>query len=356
MNINNFETFIPTSKLKINKSIIDDFRLMNKENIDDNLYIFGQNIYNFVFEFNLKNKFKNFNIKYLDLLSLFCKKNNISNSIKLDKNNDFIIELNLISYSYNIEIKTKKLLYNNLIDIFDDIYNVFESDISKINIYINSLDIYNLIDNLIRTNIFKKLDLNIYDFFNIFNIEYNNDLKLNLALVKTKYLNNSKLLNINITGASDILDIKKDVEFIINNLDKNFSKIVSYYRIYNLCKDNILYNRIKKLIDLNLLNIYSFFMIDLSLLNIIMLFKISKNIDLISKMIRIFKLIKSLKLHENDLIKDSFSNLINIDDFYYEIEHTKIKDQDLTYKSNFINSFKEFIKRQCNNYSIDGKV
>ncbi|BCL65788.1 hypothetical protein IOLA_156 [uncultured bacterium] len=358
MNINNtniLEVFIPTSKLNINiNNIIDDFRIYNCNNYNE--FINSNNLYIFIFDILIVNPFKDKTIKYLDMIKKFFNKDNISKQVFLNKNNDFIVIIELLSYDFLLDKNVINNIHTNIKNIFFDLYCFYQKDIEIINQISLDNNIYDFIDILLKTCIFQKLGFNINDFCDIFYINKFHDLDLSLSLVKTQYLGLSKTFNINISGASDLLDIKKDVVFIIKNIENNFDKILNFFKYKDYYEENILSFRLKKIVDTKLLNMYEFFNIKLSVFNLILLVKISKNQSIINSLIRVFKLIKSLDISKNILYKkinvSDKTNFKNLFVLINKIERFNIKHQSNDYQISFINDFKNFLLYLVNDYKI----
>lgn len=345
-----FELFVPTGKCNISKNIIiDDFRIISVDSFYKDLYVESKFLYYFTFPIKIKNKFKQENIRYFELIRNFCLKNNISRNIRLNSDKDFIIEIEFISYCHIPNI-CNKIIHENLNCLIMDIYNSYKSDTSYIINISENYNNYVFLYKLLKTNLFKKLNMKVDEFLYLFNIRNINldNLDIKLSLVKTMDIHESNLLNISISGASDILDIKKDVVFIINNLDKYYKTIVEFFSRHDIESNNIISFRLKKLIDLRILNIYEFFKIELSVKNLIILSKLSK--DNINKIIRVFKFIKSLNINNEDFINKSKNlNQIDINFFIEKLDNICIKNTSLEYQINFILYFKFFIKYKCDN-------
>lgn len=348
---------MPTSKLLINKNnIVDDFRFMNIEDknnisIDENIYIKNTKDINlFKFELNIENVFKKCkNLNYFKLVSFFLLKNKISDSVIIDKNNNFIIKYETISYSNKFNTKeVLDIITNNIYLMLVDLYNIYMDEIDYIISSYKLFNVYKFINTVIKTNFFKKLDINLFDFLKIINIEEIENLDIKLSIIKTIDINTSKDMNIKISGASDLLDIKKDIVFIINNLDKHFNLIVDFFRENNIYGDNILSIRLIRNIDSTLITIYNYFSINLSVMNLILLVKFSRQKQQILEITRIFKLIKSinypiLKLKCNNLmfkftdVNNMLENLILI------IANIKLKDKQHFFKNIFIYAFRNYL-------------
>lgn len=358
-----FELFIPTGKLHIKKNnIVDNFRVNSVESISEDLYVESNSIYSFIFCVVIENKFKFENIRYLELIRIYCRKNNISKNVQLDSNKDFLIEIEFISYNYLIHRNFNKLICKNIDSLITEIYNAYKEDIDNILSISNSKDNFLFLYKLLKTNLFKKLEINVEEFLYIFNITNVNkdNLDIKLSLVKTIDIRESHLLNINISGASDLLDIKKDVVFIINNLEKYFNIIIEFFDKYDMDYNNILASRLKKLIDIRILNIYEFFKIKLSVKNLILLLKLCGDKENITKIVRVFKFIKSLSLNivNEEIISKSIKlSNIDIDYFIHKLDNVRIKDTALEFQTNFVLSFKLFLQIKCENfYKIDDIV
>lgn len=362
MNINNtsiLEVFIPTSKLNItNNNIIDDFRIYNYNNYNE--FVNSRNLYIFIFDILIVNPFKCDTIKYLDMIKKFFNKNKISNKVFLNKNNDFIIIIELLNYDFLLDKNVVNYINTNIKNIFFDLYCLYKKDIEIINKISSDNNVYNFIDKLLKTCIFQKLGFSINYFCDVFYINKFNDLNLSLSLVKTQYLSLSEIFKINISGSSDLLDIKKDIVFIIKNLENNFDKIANFFKYKDFYEENILLFRLKKIVDIKLLNVYEFFNIKLSVFNLILLIKISKDKNMINSITRVFKLIKSLNISKNILLeKIEVSYKANLNILYTlinEIEKINIKNQKHDYKISFLNYFKNFLSGIINDYKIDEKV
>jgi hypothetical protein len=319
-----FESYIPTKYIQKDFiEIINDFQfLSNDTNVNDVKALSKQ----WFIEHTTDVKIKIYHSDLVDfkkITSFFLLENKIVNKIIEYTSTHIIVQ---IVYNSSVVICEKEIIEQNINYQIQDLYNCLQLCEIHLRDSINSVNSFDFYNNIIKNNFFIKLNCSLYNFMQFLYTtrQYS---QIYASLVKLHNIEICNKFNIHLSGMSDIADVKKDIIFIINNINIDNIDVINYFFELTKIDDtkNILYIRITRILCKTILCMYEHFKITLKIIDKINIYYNLMNVSNIKNDLhRVFKLFKSVKRkHHNSTINSviirELEHILNHQNFVYVV-------------------------------------